>query len=115
MPTGPQRQGPAPKEPRTQRRLVDRFPEYEHPKGFSSLVTARDISDVLGVSGPVVSNWINRHPQFPTPKLIAGQGRGAGMWDLGDIANWHSEHIEKSKASQAQIKRHQERKQGEIS
>lgn len=80
---------PAPKG-KPVRRLNDRFPDYAHPEGMENLATAGDLAAELGVRHPHVSNWIARYEDFPQPRLIAGRGRGSGLWDLDEVKSWHA-------------------------
>lgn len=40
---------------------------------LDDLIVASDISKLLGVSAPTVSNWQNRHEDFPKPINTAGR------------------------------------------
>lgn len=48
------------------------------------MVTATEIARLVGVRVSAVSNWRNRHPGFPDPKLVSGQE----MFPVMELVSW---------------------------
>lgn len=58
----------------------------------TSLVRGADIARMFGVSPQAVSNWLNRHEDFPRPVgTVPGPGRagGASVWERSDVERWY--------------------------
>ena len=75
----PQRAAPKP--------LTERFPDHE----VGQMGSVTDIANMLGVGSTAVSNWINRHNDFPKPSSVIGHtgARQTGIWNLEEVRDWH--------------------------
>lgn len=71
---------------------------YKPPQGVWSThvviqepVAVSDIADRCGVKPNAVSNWITRHPDFPSPKVVVARGEIA-IYDWPDVRRWAAAH-----------------------
>lgn len=66
---------------------------------MSTLLALVDVADRAKVAPPVVSNWRNRHPDFPAPVAVVARGR-TPLWREEDVDGWLA-----NRAAQAAKKR----------
>jgi predicted DNA-binding transcriptional regulator AlpA len=50
-----------------------------------------DIAERLAVGRSTVSNWLTRHPDFPSPLFVVGKGL-IHVFDWSEVEQWAEEH-----------------------
>lgn len=56
------------------------------------LIAPSDIAQILMVVPSAVSNWINRHENFPAPVAVVAKGK-TSLWIKSEVIAWYRSYI----------------------